>query len=218
MSYVITIDGPAGAGKSSVSKRLAEKLGILYLDTGAIYRAAGLFLNNLGIKPEDDLKIAEAMKNFKLELKNNLVFLNNHDITHEIRTAEVDNLASVYSADKAVREALFQFQREQKNYGSLIAEGRDVGSVIFPDAEFKFFLTATPEARAKRRFLERQSKGVENNNYDEILKAIISRDEHDSKRELSPLKIPDGAILIDTSFMNEDEVIERLLSLVESVI
>ena len=218
MSYVITIDGPAGAGKSSVSKRLAEKLGILYLNTGAIYRAAGLFLDNAGIKTTDDEKIIAAMKNFNLEFKNGLIFLNNQDITQEIRTPKVDKLSSVYSAVKYVRTALLDFQREQKNLGSLIVEGRDIGSVVFPDADLKFFLTATPEARAKRRFLERQNNGVENNNYDEILNAIKARDKYDSERKISPLKIPEGAIFIDTSSMTEEQVVEELFAHVKKIL
>lgn len=175
MSYVITIDGPAGAGKSSISKRLAKELKIKYLDTGAIYRAIALILAKSEIKPDDENFLREALSEIKIELRDNSVLVNDFDVSSEIRTPEVDNLASIYSALPIVREALLHLQKEQKNYGSVVAEGRDVGSVVFPDAEIKFFLTASPQARAKRRYLERIEKGKEAD-YDEILAAIIERD------------------------------------------
>ena len=165
MSYVVTIDGPAGAGKSSVARRVAHELGIKYLDTGAIYRAIALILARSEIEPGSDEFLREALKDIKIELKENSVLVNDFDVSGEIRTPEVDVLASVYSAVPAVREALLGLQKAQKNYGSIIAEGRDVGSVVFPDAKVKFFLTASPEARAKRRCLERVSKG-QDANYD----------------------------------------------------
>ena len=206
MSYVITIDGPAGAGKSSVAKNLALKLGIKYLDTGAIYRAIALILAKSEIKPDNKEFLNEALNDIKIELVNNEVLVNGFDVTGEIRTPEVDNLASVYSAVPEVRRALLSLQQDQKNYGSIIAEGRDVGSVVFPDAKFKFFLTASPEARARRRYEQRISQN-QDADYDEILQAIKSRDEHDSHREAAPLSIPDKAIYIDTSDISEDEVV-----------
>ena len=167
MSYVVTIDGPAGAGKSSVAKRVAKSLGIKYLDTGAIYRAIALLLAKSEIKPENEDFLREALSEIKIELRENSVLVNGFDVSGEIRTPEVDELASVYSALPVVREALLGLQQDQEKYGSIVAEGRDVGSVVFPDAEVKFFLTASPEARAKRRYLERVNKGKEAN-YDEI--------------------------------------------------
>ena len=217
LSYVITIDGPAGAGKSSVAKRLASELGIKYLDTGAIYRAIALILARSEIKPDNENFLREALSEIKIELRDSSVLVNGFDVSSEIRTPEVDNLASVYSALPVVREALLTLQQEQKNYGSVIAEGRDVGSVVFPDAKVKFFLTASPESRAKRRYLERFNKGKEAD-YDEILKAIIQRDEQDSKRSSSPLKIPDGAIFVDSSSMNEDETVKFILDKVKEVL
>ncbi|MBQ6434522.1 MAG: (d)CMP kinase [Synergistaceae bacterium] len=217
LSYVITIDGPAGAGKSSISKRLAKELKIKYLDTGAIYRAIALILAKSEIKPDDENFLREALSEIKIELRDNSVLVNDFDVSSEIRTPEVDNLASIYSALPIVREALLHLQKEQKNYGSVVAEGRDVGSVVFPDAEIKFFLTASPQARAKRRYLERIEKGKEAD-YDEILSAIIQRDEHDSKRDFSPLKIPDNAIFIDSSDMTEDEVLKFILDKIKEVL
>ena len=217
MSYVITIDGPAGAGKSSVAKNLALKLGIKYLDTGAIYRAIALILAKSEIQPDNKEFLNEALSEIKIELANNEVLVNGFDVTGEIRTPEVDNLASVYSAVPEVRRALLSLQQDQKNYGSIIAEGRDVGSVVFPDAKFKFFLTASPEARARRRYEQRISQN-QDADYDEILQAIKARDEHDSHREAAPLSIPENAIYIDTSDMSEDEVINFIYEHVKEVL
>ena len=217
MSYVITIDGPAGAGKSSVARRVAKELGIKYLDTGAIYRAIALILAKSEIKPDNDEFLHEALSEIKIELKNNSVLVNDFDVSGEIRTPEVDELSSIYSAVPAVREALLHLQKEQENYGSLVAEGRDVGSVVFPEAKIKFFLTASPEARAKRRYLERISNGKEAD-YDEILNAIKQRDVNDSTRKISPLSIPDGAIFLDTSDITEEETVKFILNKVNEAL
>ena len=217
MTYVVTIDGPAGAGKSSAAKALAKLLNVHYLDTGAIYRSIALILDEAEIKPDEPEFIAEALKDIKIELRDGAVLVNDIDISGEIRTPHVDKIASDYSAVKCVRDALLHLQQEQQNFGSLIAEGRDVGSVVFPNADIKFYLTASPEARAKRRCLERELKG-EAVNYDETLKAIKSRDEFDSKRENSPLKVPDNAIIIDTSDINEQETLNLLAKHVKEVL
>ncbi|MBQ4419481.1 MAG: (d)CMP kinase [Synergistaceae bacterium] len=217
MNYVVTIDGPAGAGKSSAAKALAKLLNVHYLDTGAIYRSIALILDEAEIKPDQPEFIAEALRDIKIELRDGAVLVNDIDISGEIRTPHVDKIASDYSAVKCVRDALLTLQQEQQNFGSLIAEGRDVGSVVFPNADIKFYLTASPEARAKRRCLERELKG-EAVNYDETLKAIKSRDEFDSKRENSPLKVPDNAIIIDTSEINEQETLNLLAKHVKEVL
>ncbi len=215
MSYVVTIDGPAGAGKSSVSRKTAEILNIKYLDTGAIYRAIALILNEAEISPEENSLLNEALEKIKIELRDKKVLVNDFDVSGEIRTPKVDKLSSIYSALPSVRKALLSLQQEQKKYGSLIAEGRDVGSVVFPKADLKIFLTASPEARAKRRFNERISKN-ESPDYDKILNDIKKRDDYDSKREFSPLTIPDGAIILDTSDMSENEVVNRILDLIKT--
>ena len=208
---IITIDGPAGAGKSTTAKKIAQELNINFLDTGALYRAIGLILAKSEVKPEF---LHEALNDIKIEINKSGVYVNDFDVTKEIRTPEVDELASKYSALPEVREALLNIQREQAKKASLIAEGRDLGSVVFPDADFKFYLTASPEARAKRRYDERIQRG-ESANYDEILQAIKSRDEHDLHREISPLKVPDNAILIDNSDMSEQEVINFIIDKVK---
>ena len=217
MSYVITIDGPAGAGKSSIAKRAAHELGIKYLDTGAIYRAIALILAQAEIKPDNDEYLREALSDIRVELRDGKVLVNDFDVSGEIRTSEVDELASVYSALPVVRKALLGLQQEQEKYGSIIAEGRDVGSVVFPNARVKFFLTASPEARATRRYTERVSKGKEAD-YDEILSAIIERDRNDSTRDAAPLSIPEGAIYLDTSDMTEDEVLKYILDHVKAAL
>lgn len=217
MSYVITIDGPAGAGKSSVAKDIARELGINYLDTGAIYRATALILAEAEIKPGDDEYMREALSKIRVELKGGKVLVNDFDVSGEIRTPEVDELASVYSALPAVREALLGLQREQQKHGSIVAEGRDVGSVVFPNALVKFFLTANPEARAKRRYSERISKGKPAD-YDEILAAIVERDKHDSTRETAPLTVPEGAIILDTSDMTEQQVTQFIINQVKAAL
>ena len=217
MSYVITIDGPAGAGKSSIAKRAAKELGIQYLDTGAIYRAIGLILNAAEVKPDNEEILREALGKIRVELKNGKVLVNDFDVSGEIRTPQADEMASLYSALPAVRQALLGLQQEQPKHGSIVAEGRDVGSVVFPDALVKFYMTASPEARAKRRYSERISKGRPAD-YNEILAAIIERDKHDSTRETAPLTIPEGAIFLDTSDMTEDEVLDFVLGRVREAL
>ena len=217
MSYVVTIDGPAGAGKSSVAKEAASRLGIKYLDTGAIYRAIALILYESEVRPVDDYIMREALDKIKIELRGREVLVNGFDVAGEIRTPMVDELASIYSAVPSVRRALLGLQKEQKNHGSIIAEGRDVGSVVFPDAKVKFFLTASPQARAKRRYSERISNGKDAD-YDEILKSIIERDKNDSNREVSPLTVPDGAIYLDTSDMTQEDAVNFIIEKVKEAL
>ena len=202
MSYIITIDGPAGAGKSSAAKDVARELGIKYLDTGAIYRAIALILAKSEISPDNDEYLREALSEIKIILRYDKVLVNDFDVSGEIRTPEVDELASLYSAVPAVREALLGLQQEQKNYGSIVAEGRDVGSVVFPDAKVKFYLTASPEDA----------------DYDEILRAIKKRDINDSTRKTAPLSIPEGAIYLDTSDMTEKEAVNFIVKHVREVL
>ena len=217
MSYVITIDGPAGAGKSSVAKNVARELGINYLDTGAIYRAIALILAEAEIKPGNDEYLREALGEIRVELRDGKVLVNDFDVSGEIRTPEVDELASVYSALPIVRKALLGLQQEQEKHGSIVAEGRDVGSVVFPNALIKIFLTASPEARAKRRYTERISKGKPAD-YDAILAAIVERDKNDSTRAASPLTVPEGAVYLDTSDMTEQQVTQFIIEHVKAAL
>ncbi|MBQ3402329.1 MAG: (d)CMP kinase [Synergistaceae bacterium] len=217
MSYVVTIDGPAGAGKSTVAKDVASTLGIKYLDTGAIYRAIALILFESEVKPVDDDIMRRALEKISIELRGKSVLVNGFDVSGEIRTPEVDELSSRYSAIPSVRQALLGLQKEQEKHGSIVAEGRDVGSVVFPDAKAKFFLTASPEARAQRRYRERITKGIPAD-YDEILQAIKERDINDSTRKTSPLTVPDGAIYLDTSDMTEEEAVKFITDKVKEVL
>jgi len=212
--YIIAIDGPSGAGKSTVSQRVAKKLGYLYLDTGAMYRACALNAVQLGMDL-DDLSSAERLaKNLKIELtkKNDQlkVLLNRKDVSKEIRTPEMGMKASKISRHLPVREKLWELQRKMAEKGGIVAEGRDMATVVFPDADFKFYLTASPEVRAKRRYQELLEKGHKVN-FEEILKEVLNRDEQDSKRELAPLKKAEEAIEIDTSGLDIDQVVEKII-------
>lgn len=209
MSFVVTIDGPAGAGKSSVARRLARRLSVRYLDTGAIYRSIALFLDRRAIPPRDTDALRAALRGVSIELRDEAVFLNGENVSAKIRTPHVDGIVSPYSALGCVREALLELQRKQVQYGSLVVEGRDVGSAVFPEAPLKFFMTASAEARARRRFLELERRG-ESVSFEEVLSQIRARDRIDSTREASPLRRPEDAVLVDTSEMTEDEVLECL--------
>ena len=215
MGFVVTLDGPAGAGKSSVAKRLAKRLHFRYLDTGAIYRAVAYCMDQNGIAPDESERLAEYLKLARVRLESGGVFIDGEDVTALIRSTHVDEIVSAYSALKLVREALFGLQRDQANYGDLVTEGRDMGTVVFPEADVKFFLTAAPEARAERRYKELLKKG-EPVLYDEILTQIRERDRIDSGRELSPLKESIDSICVDTSCMTEDEVVDQLTAIVRS--
>ncbi len=211
--FHIAIDGPAGSGKTTVSKRLAEFLGFDYLDTGAMYRAIALFLHEKGISENDDAEIDKVLSNVKMEFKDGKLFLNGNEVGPEIRTAEAGVLASKYAKIPVVRKHLTRLQREIADSRKIVVEGRDIGTVVLPDAELKIFLTASVEERARRRWKELKEKG-ENIPYDEILKQLKDRDERDSKREVAPLKPAEDAIVIDTTNMSIDEVVKNIAKLV----
>ncbi len=168
---IVTIDGPAGAGKSTTAKAVAEKTGLPYLDTGALYRAVAWKLDKEGVAPEEGGKISETLKNFTISIAGGKVNADGEDVTQAIRTAHVDSIVSAYAARPEVRDALAGFQRAQAADG-LVADGRDMGTVIFPEADLKIFLTASAEERARRRCAEREAKG-EIADYDEILKQVV---------------------------------------------
>ena len=213
MGFVVTMDGPAGAGKSSVGKRLAKRLDFHYLDTGALYRAIAYCMDQNGIAPDESERMTEYLSLMRVRIDGGDVLVNGQDVTALTRSPRVDEIVSAYSALKSVREALVGLQRDQANYGDLIADGRDMGTVVFPKADVKFFLTAAPEARAERRYKELLKKG-EAVLYGEILAQIRERDRIDSGREFAPLKEPIGSIHFDTSCMTEDEVVDRLAGIV----
>lgn len=214
MRINIAIDGPSGAGKSTIADILASKLSYVHLDTGAMYRSAALLAIKNNASLSDEEKIVELMENdFKLDMANDKVILNGEDITDAIRTNEVSMAASDISKLSGVRKALVKSQQEIASKKGYIVDGRDICSVVLPDAEVKVFLTATSEDRAKRRLEQNRQKGIIDD-YDKILEDIKKRDYQDSHRANSPLVKADDATLIDSSNMSIDEVVDKILSLV----
>ncbi len=219
---IIAIDGPSGAGKSTLGKLLAKKLNLLYLDTGAMYRAVGLAVLHTGLDEAEEVKISNIAENSEIVLvgepESLKILLNGEDVSKEIRTNTVGQMASVVSTISAVRKNLVERQRKlgERSEKGVVLDGRDIGTVVFPDADIKFFLTAKPEARAKRRFEEDAESGRETT-FEKTLRQINERDERDVTREDSPLKIADDAIVIDTSEMSEKEVFNRILAEIETL-
>ena len=214
---VITIDGPVGSGKSTLGRMLAERLGILYLDTGAMYRAVGLAAREQGIAADDDTALgrlcAQIRITFSREHGRQRVFLNGTDVTDDIRLPEVSMLASAVSAQPSVRKALVAQQRACAGDG-LVADGRDAGTVIFPAAPFKFYLDASVEVRAQRRYKELIDKNIPIE-YTSLLKEIEQRDHNDTTRLHAPLKPAPDAVIIDTSQMTIEDVLNALVSNIE---
>ena len=212
----VAIDGPAGAGKSTIAKLVAKNLGLIYVDTGAMYRAVALYLLESGIDVNDKAAVADKVKGADVDIKyeNGIqnVYLNGVNVTGRLREEAVGNTASVTSAVPEVRAQIFSLQRGLCDRGGVIMDGRDIGTVVMPDADVKIFLTASSEVRANRRVKELQEKGVEAN-FEEIKKDIEERDRRDMTREISPLKQADDAILVDTSDMTIEEVVEKIGSL-----
>ncbi|WAM30639.1 (d)CMP kinase [Caldicellulosiruptor naganoensis] len=217
----IAIDGPAGAGKSTISKLLAKRLGYIHIDTGAMYRAIGLKVLSQNIKSDDVDKILEILNNTEIEVKlingNQLVFLDGEDVTDKIREPNVSMYASDVSKIKEVRQRLVKIQQELAKQKGVIMDGRDIGTHVLPDAELKIFLTATPEERAKRRFLELKEKGYEVDYY-ELLDEIKQRDLNDMTREFAPLRVAEDAVVIDSTNLTIEEVLEKVLELFYKVI
>lgn len=211
---VITIDGPSGSGKSTVSKLLAKRLNFLYLDTGAMYRAVALQAVRKGIACTEGKRLEEMCRGLALGFKYEgdvcKIFLGNEDVSLAIRTPEMDIMASGISAVKEVREAMTSLQRKIGQRGNIVAEGRDMGTVVFPDADFKIFLTASLEVRAERRYLERIGRG-EKVSRGAVFKELKRRDDQDTSRPIAPLRPAQDAKLIDSSMLSPDQVVEMIL-------
>ena len=211
----VAIDGPAGAGKSTIAKLVAKNLGLIYVDTGAMYRAVALYLLESGIDVNDKGAVADKCKGADVDIKYEdgiqNVYLNGTNVTGRLRE-EAGNTASVTSAVPEVRAQIFSLQRGLAERGGVIMDGRDIGTVVMPDADVKIYLTASSEVRATRRVKELQEKGQEAN-FEEIKKDIEERDHRDMTREISPLKQADDAILVDTSDMTIEQVVEKISSL-----
>jgi cytidylate kinase len=212
---VIALDGPAGAGKSTVAREVARRLGLSFLDTGAIYRAITLMMIKENIPPSDSPELRAALGQFSVTLDGTRVFVAGEDVTEAIRTPEIDANVSAYSALPFVRESILGIQRGARGRG-IVAEGRDMGTVVFPDADAKIFLTASPEKRARRRHDERLAKG-ERPDYAEILRQVVERDRFDSTREAAPLVRAKDAILLDTTEMSFEDVVSEILRRVSNV-
>ncbi len=207
---ILTIDGPGGAGKSAVSRKIAERLGFTYLDTGAMYRAVALAVDNNNISVEDESAVCALCQHIDLQLEKNSIFLNKEDVTHLLRTPKMDMLASDVSRLECVRSFLGDLQRQIGTRGKIVAEGRDMGTVIFPNALAKIFLTATPEVRAKRRYDQLSRKGVDAN-YNDLLAQLIRRDEADSNRLIAPLRPAEDALVVDSTDLTLDEVVNKII-------
>lgn len=214
----IAIDGPGGAGKSSVAKAVAKKMGIIYVDTGALYRSIGLHMLKKGISPSDATHVVPELENIKLQLKfidgRQVILLNGHDVGDTIRTPEVSMAASDVSAIPEVRNYLLNMQRDTAKENSVIMDGRDIGTVILPDAEVKIFLVASPEARAKRRYDELIARGLDAN-YDQVLIEMNERDKNDSTRAVAPCIRAEDAILLDNSKLTADETVEAVMKIIK---
>ncbi len=212
----VAIDGPAGAGKSTIAKLCAKKLGLIYVDTGAMYRAVALYLLENGVNVENADIVAEKCTGAMVDIRYvdgvQNVFLGDENVTGRLREEAVGNAASVTSTVPKVREHLFSLQRGLVERGGIIMDGRDIGTVVMPDADVKIFLTASSEVRATRRVKELEEKG-EHPDFETVKKEIEERDHRDMTREISPLKQAEDAILVDTSDMTIDEVVEKIVSL-----
>lgn len=220
MPINIAIDGPAGAGKSTVAKRLAGELGCIYVDTGAMYRAMALHFLRRGVDPADQKAVKAACENVEITLEyekgSQQIFLNGENVTGLIRAEEVGNMASVTSAYLPVREKLVELQRRLAGKKDVVMDGRDIGTCVLPQADLKIYLTAGSRVRAGRRYKELLEKGADCD-LDEIERDIIERDERDMHREHSPLKQAEDAVVIDSSAMTLDEVLLKLLDIAGNI-
>lgn len=216
--FSIAIDGPSGAGKSSLAKKLAEAFRFIYVDTGAIYRTLGLAAYRRGIDRKDEKAVMELLPKIKIEMGYNQageqrMYLDGEDVSEQIRLPEISICASDVSSHQAVRTYLLDMQRDFARKNNVIMDGRDIGTVVLPDAELKIFLTASSEARARRRMLEQKNKGIEES-FEDVLKEIEYRDKQDSSRTAAPLKAAEDALVVDTSDINFDESLRLLTELV----
>ncbi|MBQ3529229.1 MAG: (d)CMP kinase [Oscillospiraceae bacterium] len=217
-TYAIAIDGPAGAGKSTIAKRLAKELGYYYVDTGAIYRTVAYFLDLLGVSPKDVDGVERYIDELTIEIEydeegKQHMIMNGMDVTGEIRTQDISQKASLVSAHAVVREMLLDMQRDVAKVHNVIMDGRDIGTVVLPKADVKIFLTASPEVRAKRRTDELLAKG-QTAEYEVVLKEIQQRDYQDTHREIAPLKMAKDSIKLDTSELDIDGVIDAMKKII----
>lgn len=215
MSFIVAIDGPAGSGKGTITKLVGEKLGLINIDTGATFRCVALNMLKEEITIEEEGKIKELLDKIDINMKENgEVFLNGEDVTKRIRENDVNNFVSPISVVKIIRDKLLEIQRKIAQGKNVIMEGRDIGTVVFPNADVKIYLDASPEERAKRRVRQNQEKGIDTS-YEEVLKNIIDRDKRDSTREVAPLKKAEDAIYLDSTNMTIEEVVSEIVRIVK---
>ena len=207
---LITIDGPAGSGKGTIAKQLSQELKLNYLDSGAIYRILGFHLKENNISIENDVLVKESIQKAKIQFIEDAIYLNDRDVTDAIRTESIAKMASLIAAKKTVRESILDLQRSFLQKPGLVAEGRDMGTVVFPEAKHKFFLTATVEERASRRYKQLISKGFDVTIADLVVE-IQERDFRDTNRTISPLVPADNAVIIDSTELSPSQVIEFIL-------
>lgn len=217
----VAIDGPSGSGKSTLSRKAAENLGFIYVDTGAMYRTIGLYAYRLGIPVDSVEPITEHLSEISISLKyqngEQLIFLGEEDVSKEIRTHIISSYASAVAKIPAVRAFLLERQRLIAKENSVIMDGRDIGTVVLPDADVKIFLTASPEVRANRRYAELKERGQEID-YQQLLQDIIDRDYQDSHREIAPLKPSETSIVLDTSELDFNQSLDKLISIIKEKI
>lgn len=210
MAFIVAIDGPAGTGKGTVTKILAKRNGLIYIDTGAMYRCVTLECINRGILPNETKKINEILENIDIKLMpDSVVFLNGKDVSEEIRTPNVDKFVAKFAELKEVRDKLTPMQQAMGKNADVIMEGRDIGTVVFPNADVKIFLDCALEERANRRYKQNLEKGIEQS-YQEVLKAIVERHRLETEREIAPLTKTEDAILVDSTDMTIEEVVNTI--------
>lgn len=213
----IAIDGPAGVGKSTLAKALAKHLGIIYLDTGAMYRGVALLAQRAGVPAEDSAALSDILAQQRLHFQvvdgKKCLFNDDENIEEAIRQPEVSKIVSDYAKLGSVRQAMTRQQQRIAQETSVVMDGRDIGTVVLPNADYKFFLVASVRERARRRYLELEAKGV-HQDYEELVKDLAERDRLDSTRDLAPLKQAADAVLIDTDHLNENEVLEKIIEII----
>ena len=218
MSFIVGIDGPAGSGKGTVTKKISNKLGLLNIDTGSTYRCVALEVLKNKISLEDKERIIEIAKNISIEIKpdstGDKIFLNGQDVSIEIRSKEVTNIVSQVSSINEVRYVMVDLQRKMAEGKNVIMEGRDICTYVFPDANVKIYLDASIEERAKRRFKENKEKNIKMT-YEEVVESIKKRDENDKKKEIGALKIAKDSIIVNTTNLSIDEVVEKIIKIIK---
>ena len=213
MSFIVAIDGPAGAGKGTITKLVGEKLNLMNIDTGATYRCVTLAVIENWYTLKEEEKIVDLLDKISIEFKKEKTYLNNKDVTKEIRTFKVDNMVSQVSHIQRVRDCMAEFQRKMAKGKDVIMEGRDIGTNVFPEADVKIYLDATPEERAKRRMLQNEEKGIQIP-LEEIIENIKFRDNNDKTSKVAPLKMAEDAIYVDSTELTIDEVVNKIIDII----